>query len=106
MPAAIPIIATVAAGAAASYQYYGIAMAITVAAQVATQALTKKPSIDSYRDTSERKQVLRAAASAKTVVYGRTTAAGTLFFSEEQPGQQDDGELKSSRQPWYNRFRK
>ena len=60
MPAAIPIIATVAAGAAASYQYYGIAMAITVAAQVATQALTKKPSIDSYRDTSERKQVLRA----------------------------------------------
>ncbi|HFQ8224151.1 phage tail tip fiber protein [Citrobacter amalonaticus] len=93
MPAAIPIIATVAAGAAASYQYYGIAMAITVAAQVATQALTKKPSIDSYRDTSERKQVLRAAASAKTVVYGRTTAAGTLFFSEEQPGQQDDGEM-------------
>ncbi|AMG94335.1 phage tail tip fiber protein [Citrobacter amalonaticus] len=93
MPAAIPVIATVAAGAAASYQYYGIAMAITVAAQVATQALTKKPSIDSYRDTSERKQVLRAAASAKTVVYGRTTAAGTLFFSEEQPGQQDDGEM-------------
>lgn len=93
MPAAIPIIATVAAGAAASYQYYGIAMAITVAAQVATQALTKKPSLDSYRDTSERKQVLRAAASAKTVVYGRSTSAGTLFFSEEQAGEQDDGEM-------------
>ncbi|HHG9580221.1 TPA: DUF1983 domain-containing protein [Citrobacter freundii] len=93
MPAAIPIIATVAAGAAASYQYYGIAMAITVAAQVATQALTKKPSLDSYRDTSERKQVLRAAASAKTVVYGHTTTAGTLFFSEEESGQQDDGEM-------------
>ncbi|WP_447215663.1 hypothetical protein, partial [Citrobacter pasteurii] len=56
-------------------------------------ALTKKPSLDSYRDTSERKQVLRAAASAKTVVYGHTTTAGTLFFSEEESGQQDDGEM-------------
>lgn len=93
MPAAIPIIATVAAGAAASYQYYGIAMAITIAAQVATQALTKKPSLGGYRDNSERKQVLRAAASPKTVVYGQTMSAGTLFFSEEQPDEQDDGEL-------------
>jgi hypothetical protein len=93
MPAAIPIIATVAAGAAASYQAYGIAMAITIAAQVATQALTKKPSLDGYRDNAERKQVLRAAASAKTVVYGQTMTAGTLFFSEEQPGEQDDGEM-------------
>ncbi|STA85023.1 hypothetical protein [Citrobacter youngae] len=69
MPAAIPIIATVAAGAAASYQYYGIAMAITVAAQVATQALTKKPSLGSYRDTSERKQVLRAAAQRQNGLF-------------------------------------
>lgn len=92
MPAAIPIIATIAAGAAASYQYYSIAMAITVAAQVATQLMTKKPSLDAYRDTSERKQVLRAAASAKTAIYGRTLSAGTLFFSEEQAGEQTDGE--------------
>ena len=92
MPAAIPIVAVVAAGAAASGGYFAIAMAITIAAQVATQALTKKPSLDSYRDTSERKQVLRAAASAKTVVYGRTMSAGTLFFSEEQAGDQADGE--------------
>ncbi|EAY0051098.1 phage tail protein, partial [Salmonella enterica] len=70
-----------------------IAMVITVAAQIATQALTKTPSLNSYRDTSERKQVLRAAASAKTVVYGRSTSAGTLFFSEEQAGEQDDGEM-------------
>ncbi|EIZ0340370.1 phage tail protein, partial [Salmonella enterica subsp. enterica] len=34
-----------------------------------------------------------AAASAKTVVYGRSTSAGTLFFSEEQAGEQDDGEM-------------
>lgn len=93
MPAAIPIIGAVAAGAAASYQAYGIAMAITIAAQVATQALTKKPSLGGYRDNSERKQVLRAAASAKTVTYGQTLSAGTLFFSEEQPGEQEDGEL-------------
>lgn len=93
MPAAIPIIATVAAGAAASYQYYTIAMAITVAAQVATQMMTKKPSLDAYRDNSERKQVLRAAASAKSVVYGQTVSSGTLFFSEEQVGTETDGEL-------------
>lgn len=93
MPAAIPVIATVAAGAAASYQYYTIAMAITVAAQVATQMMTKKPSLDTYRDNSERKQVLRAAASAKTVVYGQTVSSGTLFFSEEQVGTETDGEL-------------
>lgn len=93
MPAAIPIIGAVAAGAAASYQAYGIAMAITIAAQVATQALIKKPSLGGYRDNSERKQVLRAAASAKTAIYGRTMTAGTLFFTEEQAGDQTDGEL-------------
>ncbi len=93
MPAAIPIIATVAAGAAASYEAYTVAMAITIAAQVATQMMTKKPSLDAYRDNSERKQVLRAAASAKTVVYGQTVSSGTLFFSEEQPGSQTDGEM-------------
>ncbi|MFI3665787.1 hypothetical protein [Citrobacter braakii] len=86
-------VATIAAGVAAANEMYAIAMVITVAAQIATQALTKTPSLNSYRDTSERKQVLRAAASAKTVVYGRSTSAGTLFFSEEQAGEQDDGEM-------------
>lgn len=92
MPAAIPIIATVAAGAAAANGAYAIAMAITIAAQVATQMMTKKPSLGAYRDTAERKQVLRAAASPKTVIYGRTVSAGTLFFSEEEKGEQTDGE--------------
>ncbi|WP_343711183.1 phage tail tip fiber protein [Kosakonia radicincitans] len=92
MPAAIPIVATIAAGVAASQGAYAIAIAITVAAQVATQLMTKKPSLDAYRDTSERKQILRAAASPKTVIYGRTLSAGTLFFSEEQAGEQTDGE--------------
>lgn len=92
MPAAIPIVATVAAGAAAFGGYTTIALAITIAAQVSTQLLTKRPSLGAYRDTSERKQVLRAAASPKTVVYGRTVSAGTLFFSEEETGDQDDGE--------------
>lgn len=93
MPAAIPIVATVAAGVAAVNGATGIALAITIAAQVATMALTKKPSLDAYRDNSERKQVLRAAASPKTVVYGRTLSAGTLFFAEEQAGTQTDGEM-------------
>lgn len=93
MPAAIPIVAAVAAGVAVVNEAYAIAMVITVAAQIATQALTKKPTLDSYRTPQERKQVLRAAASAKTVVYGKCISAGTLFFSEEQAGDQTDGEL-------------
>lgn len=93
MPAAIPIVAAVATGVAAANEAYAIAMVITVAAQIATQALTKKPTLDSYRTPQERKQVLRAAASAKTVVYGKCISAGTLFFSEEQAGDQTDGEL-------------
>lgn len=93
MPAAIPVIATVAAGVASSYEAYALATAITIAAQIATQALTKKPSLDAYRDNAERKQVLRAAASAKTVCYGQALSAGTLFFSEEQAGTQTDGEM-------------
>lgn len=93
MPAAIPVVAAVAGGIAVANQAYAIALVITVAAQLASTALTKKPSLGGYRDTQERKQVLRAAASAKTVVYGRTLSAGTLFFSEEQEGDQSDGEL-------------
>lgn len=93
MPAAVPIVASIAAGVAAANEMYAIAMVITVAAQIATQMMTKTPGLNSYRDTAERKQVLRAAASAKTVVYGRSTSAGTLFFSEEQAGEQDDGEM-------------
>lgn len=93
MPAAVPIVASIAAGVAAANEMYAIAMVITVAAQIATQMMTKTPGLNSYRDTAERKQVLRAAASAKTVVYGHSTSAGTLFFSEEQAGEQDDGEM-------------
>lgn len=93
MPAAIPVVAAVASGIAIANEAYAIAMVITVAAQIASQAFTKKPSLNGYRDTQERKQVLRAAASPKTVIYGKSLSAGTLFFSEEQPGEQTDGEL-------------
>ncbi|WP_205959324.1 phage tail tip fiber protein [Pantoea stewartii] len=93
MPAAIPVVAAVASGIAVANQAYAIALVITVAAQVASQALAKKPGVEGYRDAQERKQVLRAAASAKTVVYGKSMSAGTLFFSEEQAGDQTDGEL-------------
>lgn len=93
MPAAIPVVAAVAGGIAVANQAYAIALVITVAAQVASQALAKKTGVEGYRDAQERKQVLRAAASAKTVVYGKSLSAGTLFFSEEQAGDQTDGEL-------------
>ncbi|ATA23546.1 hypothetical protein AWC36_05180 [Brenneria goodwinii] len=93
MPAAIPIVAAVAAGAAAAAQMYVVAAVIMIAGTVASMLLTKTPGVDNYRSQSERKQVLRAAASPKTVVYGKTMSAGTLFFSEEQSGEQDDGEL-------------
>ena len=63
MPAAIPIIATVAAGAAAANGAYAIAMAITIAAQVATQMMTK--TVSWFLSGHVRKQVLRAAASPK-----------------------------------------
>lgn len=93
MPAAIPIIAAVAAGAAAAAEMYVLAAVITIAASVASMALTKKQSASgSYRDQSERKQVLRAAASPKVAIYGETLSAGTLFFSEEEPGDQEKGE--------------
>lgn len=65
MPAAVPIVATIAAGVAAANEMYAIAMVITVAAQIATQMMTKTPGLNSYRDTAERKQVLRAAAAQK-----------------------------------------
>ncbi len=55
MPAAIPLIASVAAGAAAANGDYVIPMAITIAPQVSTQMMTKKPSLGSPRETAGRK---------------------------------------------------
>ncbi|MCL2892465.1 DUF1983 domain-containing protein [Brenneria sp. MC1SB4.1] len=72
---------------------YIVAAVIMIAGTVASMMLTKTPGVDNYRSQSERKQVLRASASPKTAVYGKTMSAGTLFFSEEQSGEQDDGEL-------------
>lgn len=92
MPAAIPIIAAVAAGSAAAAGAYAVAAVITIASAVATAALTKKNAGGSYKDQSERKQVLRASASPKTVVYGEVETSGTLFFSEEEPGNQTKNE--------------
>ena len=92
MPAVIPIVAAVAAGSAAAAGFYAVAAVITIASAVASMALTKKPDGSGYRDQSERKQVLRAAASPKTVVYGETETSGTLFFTEEEPGNQEKGE--------------
>ncbi|WP_303845730.1 phage tail tip protein J-related protein [Aeromonas sobria] len=95
MPAAaIPIIAGVAAGAgSALFVTTATAIAIGSAVMSATMMLTmKKPSLGDYRSASERSQILRAAASDKTCVYGRVISSGLMSFFAEQPGEQDEGE--------------
>ncbi len=72
----------------------GIAlMSAGVAVQVAG-SLIFKPKIPSmnYRDTSERKQMLRSPSASETVIIGKTIASGLLFFAEEEEGEQDENE--------------
>lgn len=95
MPAAaIPVIAGVAAGVGSSlFVTTATAIAIGSAVMSATMMLTmKKPSLGDYRSASERSQVLRAAASDKSCVYGRVISSGLMSFAAEQPGDQDEGE--------------
>ncbi len=98
MPAAaVPLIAGAAAGAGAyaavTAVTVGMALSIGTAVATATMMLTtKKPSLSDYRSASERSQVLRAAASDKTCVYGRVVSSGLLSFAAEQAGEQDEGE--------------
>ncbi|WP_407160895.1 phage tail tip protein [Aeromonas caviae] len=95
MPAAvIPIIAGVAAGAgSALFVTTATAIAIGTAVASATMMITaKKPSLGDYRSASERSQVLRAAASDKSCVYGRVISSGLMSFAAEQAGEQDEDE--------------
>ncbi|UPT52979.1 tail fiber protein [Hafnia phage yong3] len=97
MPPAIigAVIAVGAAGAAAaSFITITTALVIGAVATAAGALLTKKPSVDfsAYKNQQERKQVLRASASAKVVVYGKIMGSGLLAFAEEEAGSQDDKE--------------
>ena len=95
MPAAaIPVIAGVAAGAASTLVVTtATAIAIGSAVMSATMMLTmKKPSLGDYTSASERSQVLRAAASDKSCVYGRVISSGLMSFAAEEAGEQDEGE--------------
>ncbi|UXA35605.1 DUF1983 domain-containing protein [Proteus terrae] len=72
----------------------GIAlMSAGIAVQVAGSLIFKPkiPSMD-YRDTSERKQMLRSPSASETVIVGKTVASGLLFFAEEEPGEQEENE--------------
>lgn len=82
------------AAAAAGIITATTALVIGIAATAAGSLLTKTPSFDfnAYKSQQERKQVLRAAAAPRTVVYGTTVASGTMIFAEEEPGKQVDGE--------------
>lgn len=82
------------AAAAAGIITATTALVIGIAATAAGSLLTKTPSFDfnAYKGQQERKQVLRAAAAPRTVVYGTTVASGTMIFAEEEPGKQVDGE--------------
>ncbi|HHS2754359.1 TPA: phage tail protein, partial [Providencia alcalifaciens] len=51
----------------------------------------KMPSM-SYRDQSERKQMLRSAVASETIIVGKTVCSGLLFFAEEERGSQDENE--------------
>ena len=68
-------------------------MAAGVAVQVAG-SLIFKPKLPSmnYRDTSERKQMLRSSSAPETVIIGKTVISGLLFFAEEETGEQDENE--------------
>lgn len=78
------------AAAAAGIIAASTALVIGIAATAAGSLLTKKPSFDfnAYKDQQERKQVLRAAAASRSVIYGRTISSGVMVFAEEQPGDQ------------------
>lgn len=82
------------AAAAASIISVSTAMVITIGATVAGALLTKSkvPSLGNYTSQQERKQVLRSSTSPMVVIYGKTVVSGTLFFAEEESGDQDDGE--------------
>lgn len=68
-------------------------MAAGVAVQVAG-SLIFKPKLPSmnYRDTSERKQMLRSSSAPETVIVGKTVISGLLFFAEEEASEQDENE--------------
>ncbi len=95
MPAvAIPVIAGVAAGAGSALVVTtATAIAIGTAVASATMMITaKKPNLGDYRSANERSQILRAAASDKSCVYGRVISSGLMSFAAEQAGEQDEGE--------------
>ncbi|WP_109399574.1 DUF1983 domain-containing protein [Proteus sp. TJ1640] len=68
-------------------------MAAGVAVQVAGSLIfqPKLPSMN-YRDTGERKQMLRSSSAPETVIIGKTVISGLLFFAEEETGEQDENE--------------
>ncbi|EMB6141285.1 phage tail protein, partial [Proteus mirabilis] len=45
-----------------------------------------------YRDTGERKQMLRSSSAPETVIIGKIVISGLLFFAEEETGEQDENE--------------
>lgn len=82
------------AAAAAGIIAASTALIIGMAATAAGALLTKKPSFDfnAYKGQQERKQVLRAAAASRAVVYGKVMTSGVMTFAEEEAGDQDKGE--------------
>lgn len=87
--AAIGIAAS--AAAAAGYIALTTALVITIAASAAAALLTKTkvPGLGAYTSQQERKQVLRSSVAPQVYIYGNTVVSGTLFFAEEQKGDQE-----------------
>ncbi|WDQ25665.1 phage tail tip fiber protein [Proteus mirabilis] len=72
----------------------GTALIVAGIAVQAASAFIFKDKVpgSSYRDQSERKQMLRSASAPETVVVGKTMMSGLLFFAEEEEGEQDENE--------------
>ncbi|MGL5525680.1 MAG: phage tail tip protein J-related protein [Aeromonas veronii] len=91
-PVVVGIVAGIAAYAVPAVTL-GMALSIGAAAMSLMSVLTaKQPSFDAFRSPQERKQVVRSAAAAKNGVYGTVMGSGVLFFAEEEPGDQTEGE--------------
>lgn len=92
---AVPVIVGMAAGAGALAAGAVLTTAIAIGTMVASAAMMltmKTPSFGEYRASSERQQVLRAAAADEVAVYGRVISSGLLSFGAEQAGEQDQDE--------------
>ncbi|WP_299733833.1 hypothetical protein [uncultured Endozoicomonas sp.] len=92
MPPAIAVVAAVGAGVAAAAGVMAVttALAISAVALAATALLNKPKMPGTGTSPSDRKQVIRSAASPMVGIQGRTQVSGVLSFAEERKNKSSD----------------